>query len=1030
MAIPFVLPSELAHAVEQIQVLFVETDLLKPWNMTFSQTDVFHHKDSATVYLKPDDYSIRRLHTIRDSLNTLFRIPTNHEDEMFRPHLTIGQTALDSSISHLQKKAEMLLPISWTFEYLAIIQKNEILRGRMEIFATVPQGTVLLQPPAWGLSFSPCCFSYDGSSHRYSLHQSSASLFDELGTPPELTISTYNILHSPHQPQAEASPRLHFLLEIILREPSTLLILQEVTDIAWKYLLSNPSLRDKFPYVSAPAHLPLPNNRNIVLLSSIPFKAHYLPLFTAHKPALIIDIERIVVAGVHLHAGLHEEKMALKLKELSNLVGYLESTGKPAIIAGDFNIPSIPRDYTAALPKILDLLNRYVDAWAEKPSGDGDTFTPDSNRFAKEGAKVLYPQRHDRVYISRDMGIQVEQTSLFGFPEKDDELASDHWGLSVHLRIDLDKLPTTEATQVTTAVSLDVPTTSWNDKLVLQTLTQANEIPDSQHERKLKSVVALLNEILSPMKEHLPLKLQVVGSFALGVHTTSSDIDILAVSTISQKTFWEVFLQHIQRFKLSDPINRVKVLRIINDAKQPLVELLVDSCRVEVLYCGAGKLINTYNSQAFSCAAKYSWEQVPSLPPDSDLLLLPAPTLYTLNSYRDDHAILSSISNVKIFRLARRAFKYFCSRRGIYSSKLGFFGGFAVTLLIAPICHVLPKTCSASEILAAAIARYAAFRWEDEVLFFPGVEAGNPKREEREAMYISSICRPTHNVMKNASRSTLQTIKKELRLAADKLTRSTFDEVCCDGLTEFFTEYKAFIKVQCAFWGTHSAEGRKWITWIESRLVILLVNLAKGFPALEARLWPARFADVTSDEVQGLYLVGISGSGIDEGAFNTVLRDVERVMKGEEQEVVDRWVSVTLVKGKHIVSEGLEVDTRVWDWEEDIILEGDLSEDDDETVMPVIADLIVSEKLGKLRPSHEVYNRLLWDQRYSVEEYLVGYEDRFKGVKEMPLTSWKRELSDEEFIPFHRVVYFREKGINGKFVWDRRTRVDLIFGSG
>jgi uncharacterized protein (UPF0248 family) len=310
------------------------------------------------------------------------------------------------------------------------------------------------------------------------------------------------------------------------------------------------------------------------------------------------------------------------------------------------------------------------------------------------------------------------------------------------------------------------------------------------------------------------------------------------------------------------------------------------------------------------------------------------------------------------------------------------------------------------------------------------VEQGNPKREEREAMYISSISRPAHNVMKNASQSTLRTIKKELRIAANKLSTSTFEELCSDGLTEFFTDFKAFIKIQCAFWGTYSAEGRKWITWIESRLVILLVNLSKEFPTLETRLWPARFADITSDEVQGTYLVGISGGGIDEGTFNAVLRDVERVMKGEDQDVVDRWVSVTLTKGKHILAEGLEIDNRVWDWEEDIILEDDNSENEDDAPASAIANLTVSEKLGKLRPSHEVYNRLVWDQRYSPEEYLVGYEDRFKGVKEMSLTSWKREVSDEEFIPFHRVVYFREKGVDGKIVWDRRTRVDLIFGSG
>ena len=87
-------------------------------------------------------------------------------------------------------------------------------------------------------------------------------------------------------------------------------------------------------------------------------------------------------------------------------------------------------------------------------------------------------------------------------------------------------------------------------------------------------------------------------------------------------------------------------------------------------------------------------------------------------------------------------------------------------------------------------------------------------------------------------------------------------------------------------------------------------------------------------------------------------------------------------------------------------------------------------KGSKLRPSHDVFNRLLWDGQYSADEYIIGYEDRFLGVREIPLTSWKRELEDEEFIPFHRVVYFREQGDEGKVVWDRRSKLDLVFGSG
>jgi uncharacterized protein (UPF0248 family) len=246
-------------------------------------------------------------------------------------------------------------------------------------------------------------------------------------------------------------------------------------------------------------------------------------------------------------------------------------------------------------------------------------------------------------------------------------------------------------------------------------------------------------------------------------------------------------------------------------------------------------------------------------------------------------------------------------------------------------------------------------------------------------------------------------------------------------VASFLRGYKSFIKIHCVYWGQQCAEGRKWIAWIESRLVILLVNLSREFSSLETRLWPARFGDLTSDDVQGTYLIGVSGKGINEGIFRAVLRDVEKMMKRDE-EAVDRWVSVTLTKSKDIISENLEIDSRIWDGEEEIIVKEEL-EDEEEELPPIQSPSTSDVRYGKLRPSHDVYNRLFWDEKYSVDAFVVGYEDRFKGVKEMPLGSWKREVTDEEYIPFHRVVYFREKGGEGKVVWDRRTRLDLIFGS-
>lgn len=49
----------------------------------------------------------------------------------------------------------------------------------------------------------------------------------------------------------------------------------------------------------------------------------------------------------------------------------------------------------------------------------------------------------------------------------------------------------------------------------------------------------------------------------------------------------------------------------------------------------------------------------------------------------------------------------------------------------------------------------------------------------------------------------------------------------------------------------------------------------------------------------------------------------------------------------------------------------------------------------------------------------------------MPVAMWKGggDVTDEEFIPQHRILYFRRKG-DGVRVWDRKKRVDLLFGTG
>lgn len=84
---------------------------------------------------------------------------------------------------------------------------------------------------------------------------------------------------------------------------------------------------------------------------------------------------------------------------------------------------------------------------------------------------------------------------------------------------------------------------------------------------------------------------------------------------------------------------------------------------------------------------------------------------------------------------------------------------------------------------------------------------------------------------------------------------------------------------------------------------------------------------------------------------------------------------------------------------------------------------------GSLRPALDVLSRIRHDHTLQEEDFIVGYSDRHTDVKELPVTLWKGDVTDEEFIPQHRILYFRRKA-DGVKVWDRAERLDLVFGSG
>jgi uncharacterized protein (UPF0248 family) len=77
----------------------------------------------------------------------------------------------------------------------------------------------------------------------------------------------------------------------------------------------------------------------------------------------------------------------------------------------------------------------------------------------------------------------------------------------------------------------------------------------------------------------------------------------------------------------------------------------------------------------------------------------------------------------------------------------------------------------------------------------------------------------------------------------------------------------------------------------------------------------------------------------------------------------------------------------------------------------------------------DVLSRIHWDPDYRSEDFVIGYLERFEGIKEMPLGLWLKESTEEDFIPQHRIKYFK-KIPSEEVVWSRDDRIDKIFGSG
>jgi endonuclease/exonuclease/phosphatase family metal-dependent hydrolase len=682
---PFVAPEHLPKARDQIQeYLAKHLDQETPIDIELVQAGGFVQKNSFTVFLTDDggedDSPLVSLRT------TVLQALGQPGPIRSTPHLTIGQTQGNPllSQSYLLSKAQRLPKLHFRAGTLAILirerttgtQSTDYMRlyGTIDIGASddiwrphspdywvkLPNSNLpALRPDGDENQQEPLlehhevrdepALCFDPNERKWSPYTYEENNEAEVK---EVTVSSYNVLvDTEYPPDHDRDP---LVVDTILSDQAMadVLVLQEVSDDFLSYLLSTrQDVAQRYPFVShgPPSQSdlgPLPSLRNVVILSHYPFRWHSVPFHRKHKSALIAQftfatsssrsLGSLVVAGVHLTAGLTDGSVATKKAQMGTLTRYLERHygNEPWVIAGDFNLvtstytietsvkdESISSETVSTLATIEAEIREagLSDAWSvarvegadetsAAASGDlfegeeGATFDPQNNRLAAGTTTTSHdrPQRYDRILFRSQDSLRVNRFNHFGVPEMIDGVqvvASDHYGVRAKLRMNEASLSTSNE-----VASSEQPTVEYKraaggltETMRLQSVLEAHGMfPDDNQVNGRRDAFASLQHILLDISDDedsaqpdIPLVIVPVGSYALGVWTIDSDIDCLCIGTISSKTFFRLARQRLNKAESKG----VRILRKVEANTGTMLELSVNGILMDLQYCPAPQVV-------------------------------------------------------------------------------------------------------------------------------------------------------------------------------------------------------------------------------------------------------------------------------------------------------------------------------------------------------------------------------------------------------------------------------------------------------
>jgi endonuclease/exonuclease/phosphatase family metal-dependent hydrolase/2'-5' RNA ligase/predicted nucleotidyltransferase len=637
---PFVPLSALPKAVEVVQKALLD-ESRGSLHVSFQDIDSFKHRKNGTMFLKPSENTEHSISQLRKLLVNSLSASENKDAFDYHPHLTLGQFSLDepSQAVTIDEKARSLLDAEWETAKLAVLKRSPT--GEMVLVQELHFGDPGSQSRALSGRALPTaitkstqsikwkgwknCFFYNSGSGWGTVADESQVSF-KTGS---IFIASLNIMTDEDAPSFEKRlPHIEMYVKetmaLAMKGPK-ILCLQEADPEILSSLYELPYFQQTFPYSSHAPGTPMQSLRNLVVLSSIPFRTFNLQFAQRHKSSLIIKALEydLTVANVHLTSSLSNESVPIKKEQIEKISQFLERNNllSQTVLAGDFNMTTssetirhaleegiISNDTLQYLQAIIDP-NIWSDAFIEAdnsemeddeddlyPGEEGSTFDRINNPLAAMARAPIdnRAQRYDRILYPQDGSISLQRYGRWAVPNNPSGLVSDHYGVFAVLNVEQQKHSIAISTKSAIDTHKNEAVSIIKDDTDVESLLTS--LLPSEDDRQIRAdAIKTLKKIFLSESLLEDAILAPLGSYAMNTYFRDSDMDILIIGSASPGAFWECLASAISKSSEAGTEfgTVLSEFHMIKSLVQ-IAELTLNGIKVDLQYCSAPELITRY----------------------------------------------------------------------------------------------------------------------------------------------------------------------------------------------------------------------------------------------------------------------------------------------------------------------------------------------------------------------------------------------------------------------------------------------------